>query len=110
PGAMVGRLVLPSGDRTATLVLMVRRVHGDFDTSDEVSVYFDQYSGRVLAVQDQGTRTRTAGDVVMATIGPLHTGAIGGMGVQAAWSVIALSFPVLAATGALMWWHRRRAS
>jgi hypothetical protein len=49
PGAAVGRLVLSATDRAATLVLMTKAIHGDFDTSDEVLLYFDQYSGDLVA-------------------------------------------------------------
>ncbi|MEI9811726.1 MAG: PepSY-associated TM helix domain-containing protein [Acidobacteriota bacterium] len=48
PGTKPGRVVMASGDRGAVLVLMARVDHGDFDTSDEVSLYFDQYTGDLL--------------------------------------------------------------
>jgi uncharacterized iron-regulated membrane protein len=106
PGAKVGRLVLPATDRASTLVLMAKRIHGDFDTSDEVLLYFDQYTGELIERREQSDIRRTAGDWVMATIGPLHVGSFGGPAVKILWAIFALSFPLLFVTGSLMWWNR----
>jgi len=106
PGAIVGRLVLPSNPRGATLVLLARDVHGDFQTSDEVHLYFDQYTGALIQRRDLGAEVQTAGDLTMKWMGPLHVGSFGGLGVQSLWAFLALSFPALAITGVLMWWNR----
>ena len=112
PNALVGRLVYPSSDRAPHLVLMARDVHGDVDTSDEVSFYFDQYSGVLLERRDNERGPRTAGDWLMATLGPLHlasfaTPGAGGTLIKILWATIALAFPLLVVTGVLMWWNRK---
>jgi uncharacterized iron-regulated membrane protein len=49
---------------------------------------------------------RTAGDVIMAWVGPLHVGNFGGMGIRVAWLVLGLAPPLLFVTGFVMWWTR----
>ena len=39
-------------------------------------------------------------------LGPLHVGSFAGLGVKILWSALALSFPVLAISGTIMWWRR----
>lgn len=111
PTALIARLVYPSSDRAPYLVLMARDIHGDGDTSDEVSFYFDQYTGVLLERRDNERGPRTAGDWLMATFGPLHPASFaprgaGGLVVKALWALIALGFPLLVVTGVLMWWNR----
>lgn len=106
PGARMGRIVQPSSEKAAVLILMARETHGDFDTSDEVLLYFDQYTGELLLRREPALEGRTAGDMVMAWLGPIHLGSFGGIGTKILWSLLALSFPLLAATGTLMWWNR----
>lgn len=111
PGAILARLVLPTSPSAATLVLMAKRIHGDYDTSDEVYLFFDQYTGRLIERREHGDVKRTAGDVAMATLGPLHLGTFGSGGVvsttvRALWVVFALGFPLLAVSGTLMWWNK----
>ena len=106
PGARMGRLVLPATDRAAVLILLAHYDHGDYDTSDERLFYFDQYSGNLLLRRVPAEEIRTAGDFVMAWIGPLHVGSFGGLPVKILWAILAMSFPLLAITGTLMWWNR----
>jgi len=106
PGARMGRIVMASGPRDPIQLLLAYVDHGDFDTSDEVSLYFDQYSGRLIERRDQALQRMSAGDLVMKWIGPLHLGSFGGVGVKILWSALALSFPLLAITGVIMWWRR----
>lgn len=102
----MARFVLPFDERGAFLVVLARATHGDYDTSDEVSLYFDQYTGELLLARDHGQRT--AGDTVLAWIGPLHVGSFGGLPVKVLWALVALVLPLLFVTGALMWWNRTR--
>jgi uncharacterized iron-regulated membrane protein len=106
PGAKMGRIVLPSSPGSPVLILMAFVTHGDFDTSDEVNLYFDQYTGALLERRDTGQQKQSAGDLFLKWIGPLHVGSFGGIGVKVLWSFLALSFPALAVTGLLMWWNR----
>lgn len=105
-GARPGRVVLPANSNAAILILLARVEHGDFDTSDEILLYFDQYSGQLLQRREAALEAQTAGDLVMKWIGPLHVGSFGGLGVKLLWSIVALSFPALALTGVIMWWNR----
>ena len=105
PGAHVARLFLPSTETASFAVVLARAEHGDFDTSDEVTVYFDRYTGEFLGLDDQSDRS--AGDDVMRWLGLLHFGSFGGTPVKLLWLTTGLVFPGLAVTGAVMWWTRR---
>ena len=96
----------PSTARAPIQLLLAFKDHGDFDTSDEVLLYFDRYSGRLIGRRDTALQPMSAGDSLMKWIGPLHLGSFGGVGVKVVWSILALSFPTLALTGVLMWWRR----
>jgi uncharacterized iron-regulated membrane protein len=105
PGAQVARLFLPTTASASAAVVLARREHGDFDTSDEVTVYFDRHTGAYLGLNDQGSRT--GGDRVIAWLGVLHVGSFGGRPIRVLWLVTGLAFPLLAVTGVVMWWTRR---
>jgi uncharacterized iron-regulated membrane protein len=106
-GARVARLVLPFDERGTFLVVMARAIHGDFDTSDEVALYFDRYTGELLQRRDAAHRT--AGDTVISWIARAHAGWFGGAPVKSLWAVLGFALPVLAASGVLVWWNRGRA-
>jgi uncharacterized iron-regulated membrane protein len=108
PHAQLARFVIPSGPDGAYAVVLARDVHGDWDTSDEVSVYFDQYSGEWLGTVD--TSPRTPGDILMTWLGLLHVGSFGGLPIRIIWCVVALAFPLLWITGIVMWWNRKRST
>lgn len=73
-------------------------------TNDEVSVYFDRYTGELLDVRPE--RGTSAGDLLMVWLFPLHAGWFGGIGVKVLWALLGLSFPLLFVSGAVMWWNR----
>jgi len=104
PGAQLARFGVPSGERGTYSVTLERDRHGDGDTSDEVTVYFDRYTGAELAVIDQ--TGRTAGDVFLVWLGRIHVGNFGGLPIRIVWFVAGLVFPLLFVTGAVMWWNR----
>jgi uncharacterized iron-regulated membrane protein len=103
PHQHVARVVVPSSEKAAFLVqfLPVRPTPLGADLN---SVYLDQYSGALLT--PAAAPARTAGDIVMAWVAPLHVGNFGGIGVRIAWLVLGLTPPVLFVTGFLMWWTR----
>lgn len=107
PNAKPGRWVKAYGERGSVLVLMARVDHGDFDRSDEISLYFDQYTGALLERHAAATEQMSLGDVVMKWLGPLHTATFGGSGIRILWAIFGLSFPILAITGFVMWLNRR---
>jgi len=106
PGAKMGRIAMPSSKKAPIQLVLAYVDHGDFDTSDEVTLYFDQYSGALLERRDQARQVVSAGDAVMRWLGPLHVGSVGGRTVKYLWAVAALAFPLLAVTGTIMWWRR----
>ena len=104
PGSKAARYTRPSRDADPVVVLVARDDVGDRVTNDEVSVYFDRYSGDLLDVRPE--RGTTAGDFLMVWLFPLHAGWFGGLAVKILWAVLGLAFPVMFITGAVMWWNR----
>ena len=103
PGEHVARVVVPSSDKAAFLV-QFSPVRPTPLGADLHSVYLDPYSGAMLTPATPGTRT--AGDVVMAWVAPLHVGNFGGIGIRIAWLLLGLAPPLLFVTGFIMWWTR----
>jgi uncharacterized iron-regulated membrane protein len=103
PGQFVARVVLPVNEAAAFLV-MFSPVRPTPLGADLTAVYLDQYTGEVLT--PAGSSGRTAGDVIMAWVAPLHIGNFGGNGVRLLWFVLGLAPPLLFATGFTMWWTR----
>jgi uncharacterized iron-regulated membrane protein len=104
PDRFVARVVVPSNEQAAFHVLFSDVRPTPVGTSALSSVYLDRFTGALL--QESPTGPRTAGDVVMAWVGPLHVGSFGGIGVKVAWLVLGLAPPLLFVTGFLMWWTR----
>lgn len=104
PGAQLARFMVPSGARGTYAVVLARDRHGDGDSTDEVTVYFDRYTGAQIGVTDQSGRT--AGDVFLTWLGRLHVGNFGGWPVKITWFTAGLVFPLLFITGVVMWWNR----
>ena len=103
PGQHVARVVVPSSASAAFLV-MFSSVRPTPVGSELTPVYLDQYTGELLP--QTSAPGRTAGDIVMAWVAPLHVGSFGGLGVRIAWLVLGLSPPLLFVTGFIMWWTR----
>lgn len=70
------------------------------------SVWFDPATGRAL--QARRWNTLDAGAHATSYVYPLHTGALGGPLHQAANALFGLTLFGLGATGAWLWWRRRR--
>lgn len=104
PTQFAARVVVPSDARGAFLVLFSAARPTPAGTADLTPVYLDQYTGEVLT--EAPASTRTAGDLIMAWIAPLHVGNFGGTAVKVAWLVLGLSPPLLFTTGLVMWWIR----
>jgi len=96
PGQHVARVVLPFDDKAAFLV-MFSSVRPAPPGADLTSVYLDQYTGALLA--EAAPSARTAGDVIMTWVAPLHVGNFAGNGVRVVWLVLGLAPPVLFVTG-----------
>jgi uncharacterized iron-regulated membrane protein len=103
PGQHVARVVLPSSD-TSPFLVMFARVQPTPGNPELTSVYLDQHTGEAVTVPPPARRS--AGDVVMAWLTPLHVGNFGGNGIRVAWLLLGMAPPVLFATGFIMWWTR----
>jgi uncharacterized iron-regulated membrane protein len=103
-GTQPARLVMPFGDRGTFQLVLAREVHGDWDTTDELTFYFDRYTGRLLATADH--RQRSAGDVLLSWIGPLHVGSLWGVPLKIVWAAMGLVLPLLFASGVIVWTGR----
>jgi uncharacterized iron-regulated membrane protein len=103
PDQYVARIVLPSNENSAVLVQFAP-VRPTPLGADLNSVYLDQYSG--ARVNPAATPTRTAGDIVMTWVAPLHVGTFGGNGIRVTWLLLGLAPPLLFVTGFIMWWTR----
>lgn len=104
PGASPARFVMPFGERGTFVVVLAREVHGDWNTADEMTFYFDRYSGALLASRDGDDRS--AGDALLSSFGLLHVGSLWGPVVQVLWAITGLTFPLLFLTGFVMWWNK----
>jgi uncharacterized iron-regulated membrane protein len=104
PDQHVARVIPPANGKGAFLVTFSRVKPSPVGPADLTSVYLDQYTGAVLATQQ--SEAKTAGDVVMAWISPLHVGNFGGLPIRIAWLVIGLAPAALFVTGFIMWWTR----
>lgn len=103
PGQHVARVVLPS-TATSPFLVMFSRVQPTPGNPELTPVYLDQYTGDAVATPPPVRRS--AGDVVMAWLTPLHVGNFGGNGVRVAWLILGLAPPALFVTGFIMWWTR----
>ncbi len=103
PDQYVQRVVTPSSDTGAFLVMFSPARPGPVQ-EQLTSVYLDQYTGDVL--NESPRAARSAGDIVMDWVAPLHVGSFGGTGVRVAWLILGLAPPLLFVTGFIMWWSR----
>jgi uncharacterized iron-regulated membrane protein len=104
PGQHIARVVTPSSEKAAFLVMFSEIRPTPAGSPRLTSVYLDQYSGDIL--QEARVAGRSVGDVVMAWVAPLHVGNFGGNGIRMAWLVLGLTPPFLFVTGFTMWWTR----
>jgi uncharacterized iron-regulated membrane protein len=104
PDQHIARVIPPSSPKAAFLVMFSPVKPSPVGRADLTSVYLDQYTGALLATQD--STPKTAGDLVMAWISPLHVGNFGGMPIRIVWLVVGLAPAVLFVTGFILWWTR----
>lgn len=104
PGQYIQRVVPPSNDTGAFLVMFSPVRPAPVGREQLTPVYLDRYTGAVL--KESPRQTRSAGDVIMDWVAPLHVGSFGGMGIRVAWLILGLAPPLLFITGFIMWWSR----
>ena len=104
PGSRPARYTRPTRAADPVVVLLALDEVGDRLTDDEVSVYFDRYTGATLATRAE--RGSTWGDWFLVWIFPVHAGWFGGWVSRVVWSATALALPALFVTGAVLWGAR----
>jgi uncharacterized iron-regulated membrane protein len=105
PGARATAMNLP--DSAASPVMVIMKFPEDHTPAGRTRVFLDAYSGKVLAV----TSSRAAPAVVSYVTRlnrEIHTGDIGGWPTRILAAVFSLALPLLAVSGPLLWWQRRR--
>ena len=102
-GQYVQRVVLPSND-TAAFLVMFSATRPASGRENLTPVYLDQHTGEVLRMPSPAERS--AGDIVVDWMAPLHVGSFGGTTIRVAWLVLGLAPPFLFVTGFIMWWSR----
>jgi uncharacterized iron-regulated membrane protein len=103
PQELLIGVIFPAGPKGAYTLMYSSDYSGEFSTADYF--YFDQYNGHLLNVWHRGIN-KTAGDLILSWMAPLHFGTFGSVPVKIVWVVLGLSLPALFVTGALMWWNR----
>jgi uncharacterized iron-regulated membrane protein len=102
PGARATWMLL-----AANPVRIAMKYPEDRTPSGRTNVFVDAYSGRV--VYEVNSRTAPLGyRIVKLWNREIHTGEIGGLPTRVLVCVLSLGLPVIAATGPLIWWNRRR--
>ncbi len=104
PDQYIQRVVPPSNDTGAFLVMFSPVRPAPVGRDQLTPVYLDQYTGDVL--KESPRQGRSAGDLIMDWVAPLHVGSFGGMTVRVAWLILGLAPPLLFVTGFIMWWSR----
>jgi len=104
PGAELARVLLATRPEAAAAVTVARDRHGDWDSSDEVTLWFDPSSGQLL--RTDLASSAPGGDVAIRWLGLLHVGLFGGWAVKILWASGGLALTLLFATGYVMWWNR----
>jgi uncharacterized iron-regulated membrane protein len=104
PDRHVARVVVPQGPRAAFVVLFADTAPTPAGPGHLTSVYLDQVT--LERLPEAPLTRRSAGDVVMAWLSPLHVGNFGGEPIKILWLVMALAPPLLFASGFVLWWMR----
>jgi uncharacterized iron-regulated membrane protein len=104
PAAPLARVLLATRPGAAVGITVARDRHGDWDSSDEVTMWFDPASGRLL--RTDSASSALSGDVAIRWLGLLHVGNFGGWPVKILWAAGGLALVGLFASGYVMWWNR----
>ena len=103
PGAWVSMIMLSHGAGQPVKVTLMNGGAREYQNANYV--YLDPWTGDVVRVD--AVSTRSAGDAIVAWIGPLHFGTFGGgTPLYVLWMLLGLSPAVLGVSGILMWWNR----
>jgi uncharacterized iron-regulated membrane protein len=103
PDARLEGLFFGSGKAPLLTVYMAHGAMGDY--ANTAFLYFDQLTGKLLYVWHRG-ENHTLGDWLLWLSVPLHFGTSFGMAGKIVWAAAGLVLPLLAITGAVMYWNR----
>lgn len=104
PGAFAALINLPQSPTAACFVRL--KFPGDRSPSGRSRVFFDQFSGRVLGVDD--ARTAPLGTKILNLKRSLHTGDLLGPPTSTLYFLGSLALGIQVISGVLMWWTPRR--
>ncbi|MHB1223959.1 MAG: PepSY-associated TM helix domain-containing protein [Gemmatimonadaceae bacterium] len=104
PGGAISYLYLPAAPGQEFGVR--KRLPGEKHPNGKSFVHVEPTTGRVLGVEDGARAAR--GGRLYSILYPLHIGILGGTATRLLAMAAGLSLPLLACTGALVWWRRGR--
>jgi hypothetical protein len=93
----------PLLSRTIIYALVDLRAPGDFSHRDIITL--STADARILTIWLYG-QNRTAGDWILWTMHPLHSGTLWGIFFKLIWAFCGLALAILPITGLLMYWNR----
>lgn len=104
PGARVTAMIGLGGYKALRITM---KFPEDGTPSGRTNLYIDQVTGKVIYLQT--SRTAPIGTRVAKLWNrEIHTGDIGGLPTRIIASIASFSLPLLAITGPLIWWNRKR--
>jgi len=104
PGAFAALINLPQSPTAVSFVRL--KFPGDRSPSGRSRVFFDQFSGRVLGVDD--ARKAPVGTKILNLKRSLHTGDLLGPLTSTPYFLGSLSLGIQVISGVLLWWKPRR--
>ena len=104
PNAMLGTIYFPRKPEDALSIRF--KLPQDDDENGQSYVYLDQYSGKVLRVDN--ILEMPLGDRVLNSFEPLHYGTFGGIPTRILYVFVGLAPLILFITGFVMWHYRHR--
>ncbi|SFO13993.1 Uncharacterized iron-regulated membrane protein [Nitrosospira briensis] len=94
--------------QTPDAPLVIRKkMPGELNPNGKSFIYFDQYKGEVLLVED--TSSAPVGTRIYNAFYPLHTGVLGGLPTRILQVIVGFLPLLLFVTGYVMWINRRKA-
>lgn len=94
--------------QTSEAPLVIRKkMPEEFNPNGKSFIYFDQYAGEVLLVEDASSAP--AGTRIYNTFYPLHIGTLGGLPTRIFQVIVGFLPLILFVTGYIMWRNRRKA-
>lgn len=102
-----GEIIMVTWPKKAGDAIVVRKkMPSEFHPNGRSFVYIDAQSGQVLMTED--ARHAPLGTKIRNVLYPIHTGALGGLGMQVLQLLVGLSPLVLCITGWMMWRNKKK--